>query len=56
MDAAMFDRIAQAFAHRAAHEFWLTLYWSGKIELPSDRRTPIVRIGASLQPASEAIL
>ena len=56
MDASMFDRVAQAYTSRAAHEFWLTLYWTGDPELPMDRKTPIVRIGISLQPASEAIL
>jgi hypothetical protein len=56
MDASMFDRVAQAYTSRAAHEFWLTLYWAGDPDLPTDRKTPIVRVGISLQPASEAIL
>jgi hypothetical protein len=59
MDAQMFDRLAQTYVNRAARELWLTLYWadpSGARELPGDRQTPIVRIGLSLAPASEAIL
>lgn len=59
MEASMFDRVAQAYVNRAARELWLTLYWAdpnGVRELPGDRQTPIVRVGVSLQPASEAIL
>ena len=59
MDAQMFDRLAQAYVSHAAREIWLTLYWAdptGVRELPGDRQTPIVRVGVSLQPASEAIL
>jgi hypothetical protein len=59
MDASMFDRVAHAYVNRSAHELWLTLYWAdlnGVRELPGDKQTPIVRIGVSLHPASEAIL
>lgn len=59
MDAAMFDRLAQAYVNRAAQELWLTLYWadpSSAHTLPDNKQSPIIRIGLSLQPASEAIL
>lgn len=59
MEAQMFDRLAQAYVNRAAPEMWLTLYWAdpnGVRKLPGDKQTPIVRIGLSLVPASEAIL